>query len=195
MAKQDLKKRNWACIVYPESAPADWVHQLELTGLPSTISPLHDKDEQTETEEALKKPHWHVILCYNGPTSFNVVKSLTDRFNAPMPIPLETVKGAYRYFTHLDHPDKYQYSKDDIKHLNGFAIGDYAELTFTELEKIRRDLVALIVGNDISEYSDLIELLYDSGQLDMLSVAMRNTIFYNGYISSRRNRAKTALAR
>lgn len=39
-----LKKRNWAFIVYPESAPADWKERLQAKGLQCAISPLHDKD-------------------------------------------------------------------------------------------------------------------------------------------------------
>lgn len=43
MAK-NIKKRNWAFVLYPESAPADWREQLQKTGLQCAISPLHDKD-------------------------------------------------------------------------------------------------------------------------------------------------------
>ena len=28
-----LKKRNWAFVVYPESAPSDWIEQLQQRGL------------------------------------------------------------------------------------------------------------------------------------------------------------------
>ena len=44
MPGQNVKKRNWTFLVYPESAPADWVSKLQATGLPVAISPLHDKD-------------------------------------------------------------------------------------------------------------------------------------------------------
>ena len=39
-----LKKRNWAFVVYPESAPSDWIEQLQQRGVVGAISPLHDKD-------------------------------------------------------------------------------------------------------------------------------------------------------
>ena len=90
MAK-NIKKRNWAFVLYPESAPADWREQLQKTGLQCAISPLHDKDMNPDNTP--KKPHYHVILTYSGPTSYNVVKALTDGFNQPIPQALEQVRG------------------------------------------------------------------------------------------------------
>ena len=74
MPGQNVKKRNWTFLVYPESAPADWVSKLQATGLPVAISPLHDKDINPDGE--LKKAHYHVIVCYSGPT-YNVFGSDT----------------------------------------------------------------------------------------------------------------------
>ena len=76
MAEKNVKKRNWAFVLYPESAPKDWREQLQLTGLQCAISPLHDRDTNPTGEP--KKPHYHVILTYSGPTAYNVVKALTN---------------------------------------------------------------------------------------------------------------------
>lgn len=91
MSGRNVKKRNWVFLVYPDSAPSDWVSVLQSTGLSCAISPLHDRDVNPTGEP--KKPHYHVIACYSGPTSYNVVKSLTDGLNAPIPQPLEQVRG------------------------------------------------------------------------------------------------------
>ena len=56
-------------------------------------------------------------------------KSLTERLNAPKPIPLEQVRGYYRYLTHKDNPEKAQYDEKDIQTLNGFDIRDFVEMT------------------------------------------------------------------
>lgn len=177
-------------MAYPESAPADWQEILAKSFLPCAISPLHDQDLNSETEEALKKPHWHILMCFAGPTSFEVVKAVTDKINATIPIAIESVKGYYRYFTHEDNPEKHQYSKSDIGHLNGFAIGDYADLTHAEKEKLKREVCDIIIGNDVTEYADLVEMLFALDDLEHLSIVMNSTIFFNGYVSSRRNRAK-----
>ena len=104
-----VKKRNWVLIVYPTknyldsigctydgsdgygTTPDNWRDILQKTGCPCAISPLHCNDKNPD--ESWKKPHWHVIICYSGPTSYNVVKKLTDSLNAPAPQKLEQIKG------------------------------------------------------------------------------------------------------
>jgi len=175
---------------YPESAPENWLELLGQTGLQVAISPLHDKDLNPDGTE--KKPHWHVIVIYSGPTSYNVVRELTEKLNAPIPQALEAVKGYFRYLTHKDNPEKVQYDEKDIKTLNGFSILDFVELTRSEVLKVKKDLVVLIRELEIIEYSALLEHLQDSGLESEFEVACNNTIFLNTYISSRRNRVVPA---
>ena len=85
-----IKKRYWAFVLYPDSAPSDWQEQLQMLGVTAAISPLHDKDLNADNE--IKKEHYHIILCYNGPTTYNNVKKLTvDTLNATIPQPLESI--------------------------------------------------------------------------------------------------------
>lgn len=184
MAEKDVKKRNWAMVLYPESAPEDWREQLRLSGLPVAISPLHDKDVNADGEP--KKAHHHVILVYGSPTTYNNVKALCDRLNQPIPQPLEQVRGYYRYLTHEDNPEKAQYSKKDIQTLNGFSIRDYCELTKSEVAKAKREILQLIRDNSITEYADLIDILMDGGEgtADMFDVVSNNTLFFKAYLTS-----------
>lgn len=186
MAK-NVKKRNWAFVLYPESAPKNWRERLQETGLQCAVSPLHDKDVDP-TREA-KKAHYHVILTYSGPTSYNVVKSLTDSLNQPIPQALEQVKGYYRYFTHKDNPEKAQYDEREITTINGFNIADFSELTRSEVSEIKKLLQSLIRKFDIREYSDLMDYLQDEEMNLEYEVASNNTYFFDKYIASRRNRA------
>lgn len=186
MASKNVKKRNWAFVLYPESSPSNWVEILSQTGLQCAVSPIHDKDLDPTGEP--KKAHFHVIICYSGPTSFNVVKSLTDSLNCPIPQPLEQVRGYYRYLTHKDNPEKFQYSDMDIKTINGFSIFDFIELTKSEVLSIKRELQTLIRNAGIFEYSDLMDLLQDSDMVQQYDVASCNTYFFEKYISSRRNK-------
>ena len=89
MAEKNVKKRNWAFVLYPESAPADWLDQLKKSGVMGAVSPLHDKDVNATGEP--KKAHYHIILVYGSPTTFKNVESLTKRLNQPIPQPLEQV--------------------------------------------------------------------------------------------------------
>lgn len=188
MPGQNVKKRNWTFLVYPESAPADWVKKLQETGLQAAISPLHDKDIDPDGQP--KKAHFHVIVCYSGPTSYNVVLSLTQSLGQPIPKPLEQVRGMYRYFTHMDNPDKFQYNAADISTLNGFNIMDFVDMTRSEVLKIKLDLQAFIRSSNITEYADLMDNLQDGSNMDWYDVASSNTFFFEKYITSRRNKAK-----
>lgn len=193
MAEKNVKKRNWAFVLYPESAPKDWREQLQQTGLQCVISPLHDKDINPTGEP--KKAHYHIILCYSGPTAYNVVKALTNgKLGQTIPQPLEQVRGYYRYLTHEDNPEKAQYSKADIQTLNGFDIREFVDLTKSEVIKAKREVLALIRDNGICEYADLIDILMDGGEstADMFDVASSNTLFFKAYLTSQWRRASAA---
>ena len=180
------KKRYWGCIVYPESAPENWIEILTQTGLPIAISPLHDKDRDAD-EESQKKPHWHLILCYPGPQTLNAVKTLTDKLNSPMPTALGSVRGNYRYLTHKDNPEKYQYDEKDIRCLNGFSVLDFAELTKSEVNKTKKQLLETIIKNELFEYSAFINYVMYNGTESEFDVASSHTIFFNTYITSHRH--------
>lgn len=187
-SKNNVKKRNWAFLLYPESAPADWLEQLQLTGLQCAISPLHDLDINPTGEP--KKAHYHIILCYSGPTSYNVVKQLTDSLNQPIPQALEQVRGYYRYLTHKDNPEKAQYDDNDIKTINGFNIADYVELSKSEVIQIKSELQQLIINLNLLEYCDFMDYLLENDFKLEYDVASCNTYFFEKYISSRRNKLK-----
>lgn len=184
-----VKARHWGMVVYPESVPSNWVDLLMASGLKCAISPLHDKDIQPDGSNEDKKAHWHVIACWDGPTTYNVAKTITDMLHAPIPVKLESVRGYYRYFTHMDHPDKYQYDPTEIQHLNGFAIADYVELTRSERLRLLGEVHDYIRKYDIHEYADLLDTLRDGGMMELYEVAATSTLVFRGYIASRRHQA------
>lgn len=189
MAEKNVKKRNWAFVLYPDSAPKNWRELLAQSGLQCAISPLHDRDLNPTGEP--KKPHYHVILVYGNPTTYNNVKGFTNgRMGQTIPQALEQVQGYYRYFTHEDNPEKAQYNKADIQTLNGFDIRDFADLTKSDVVKLKREIQAFIRDNEIYEYSELMDLLLDAGEAmaDHYEVASNNTVFFDRYLSSRRFR-------
>ena len=182
---ENTKKRNWTFVLYPESAPEDWRDKLKLSGLMAAISPLHDRD-LNPTGEA-KKAHYHVLLVYSGPTTYNAVAKFTASLNATVPQALESVRGMYRYFTHKDNPEKFQYEEKEITTCNGFNIADLVELTKSEVNEIKRNVLQLVRDVGITEYSGLIDFLLDNEMAAEYDVAINNTFFFNTYITSRRN--------
>lgn len=186
------KKRNWAFVLYPESAPENWRDILIQTGLDIAISPLHDRDKDPDGNP--KKPHWHVILIYSGPTTFAVVKAITDSLCAPHPQALEAIKGYYRYLTHKDNPEKAQYDEKDIVCLNGFSPLEFLELSRSDVFRIKRAILDLIKEQGFIEYSSLLDHLNENGPVDHLEVAMNNTLVFDKYLTSRRHTAETSKA-
>ena len=181
------KKRYWTFVLYPESAPEDWKDILQRTGLEIAISPLHDKDKDPNNES--KKPHYHVILCYEGPTTGGAVKKLTDSLEQPIPLPIDSVRGLYRYFTHKDNPDKFQYNEQDIVVLNGFNILDYANLSSSDKTRIKLELTRFIKENGLSEYSDFMDEVIGLNKPDYFFIASTNTVYFNAYLTSVRYKA------
>lgn len=180
-----VKKRLWAFVMYPDSMPKDAIETLKQSGLPCAISPLHDKD--LNPDEVEKKPHYHVILVYSGPTTYNAVSKFTASLNATVPQPLESVRGYYRYLTHKDNPEKFQYDDNDIVHLNGFNISDFVELTKSEVIQIKIKVQQFIREYNITEYGELMDMLLDNELMVEYEIASNNTLFFNSYVSSRRH--------
>lgn len=185
------KNRHWTFLVYPESAPNNWKEILQETGCQIAISPLHDKDENPDNE--LKKPHFHILICFPGPTTFRKVNTLCSQLNSPIPKRVLSIIGIYRYLTHLDNPEKYQYNEEDIVVLNGFDIKEYNGLTTSQTLAIKKAIQKLIIDNHLTEYSDLMDYIIDNLSNDFYQVASNNTLFFDRYLSSRRNKIRDAL--
>ena len=181
--KQNIKKRNWTFVAYPESLPENWIEILRQSGLKCAISPLHDHDINPDGEA--KKPHFHIILVYGSPTTYNNVLNFTQNvLNSTIPQPLEQVRGMYRYFTHMDNPEKAQYDHTKIITLNGFNISDFVELTASEITEIKKRVIKFIRENRITEYCNLINQLQENGLEEELEIALNNTILFYTYIKS-----------
>lgn len=183
------KKRCWAFLVWDDSAPDDWREILKLNGLPCAISPHHCND--LEPDGSPKKPHYHVIIYYDGPTTFNNVKSLTDRLNTTIPIPLDSPRGMYNYHIHHDNPDKFQYPDEERTFINGFNLNDL--ITYTEKEKLnmRKTIQKIIIHENITEYSTLMDYLLAPDFSDLYWLACTQTLYFNSYITSRRHRIES----
>lgn len=187
------KNRHWTFVMYPDSLPENYLEILQQTGLEVAISPLHNKDLDQEKE--LKKSHYHVLLCFPGPTTYKKVLSITSKLNATVPQRVLSVKGIYRYFTHKDNPEKYQYDEQEIVCLNGFDSENFVAMTTSQIKMIVRELTNIILNQNILEYVDLIDFLITNEMFDFLDVASSKTIYFNTLISSLRNKIKSNVSR
>lgn len=118
---RDTRVRNYATVVYPESAPADWQDILSGHCIPAFISPLHDKDINPTGEP--KKPHYHVVLMFEGKKSVEQVKEVFDSINGVGCEVVKSLRGYARYLCHLDNPEKAQYEPSDVRCIASDYIG------------------------------------------------------------------------
>ena len=179
-----MKSRYWAFIVYEDSIKENWENILEEKGLVFCISPLHDKDINPTGEK--KKPHYHVLVEYEGPKTYKTIKEeICDEIGATIPKKVESIRGYYRYLTHQDNPEKAQYKEEEIRKYNGFKI----ELTTTETTLIKMKICNIIEEKDIREYNDLMIYIKDTlGDIDYWEMASNHTYFFDKYITSRRHK-------
>ncbi|MBR0341765.1 MAG: replication protein [Oscillospiraceae bacterium] len=175
------KKRYWLAVVYPESMPEDWKEKLSETHLPCAVSPLHDKDYNADGE--IKKAHYHILLAYDGPTTQRSVASMLAPLNGPLPQGCESVRGAYRYLTHEDNPEKAQYDTKDILLFNGFNPEDYCELTKTEVLSIIRRIQCIVDEQHFCRMSDLGRYLVDNDMIEEYSVLTTHTYYLQCYLN------------
>ena len=126
MQKADTRNRNYAAVVYPDSAPENWREILKNQHVPAFISPLHDRD--INADGSPKKPHWHIVLKFAGKKSLNQVTEITNALNAPAPQVCKDIRAYARYLCHLDNPEKAQYDVGEVECLGG---ADYLETIST----------------------------------------------------------------
>lgn len=171
MTKKYTKGRDWTFIIYPESAPKNWREILDDTHMKWIESPLHDKDINPDGE--LKKPHWHVLLTSDGPITDVAVKRIVEPLNAPIPKKVGSARGLVRYMIHLDNPEKYQYSRDEIVGHGGADVESYFELTKTNKISVMKDIIAYIYENEIDNYADFLMICIQKSD-EWFDVAINN---------------------
>lgn len=186
--KRDERTRNWTIIVYPESAPENWKDILDSYHIGWLCSPLHDKDVNPDGD--LKKAHWHVVLVFENKKSFAQIKEIADRINSPIPQKVEGIRGMVRYLIHLDNPEKYQYSKDDIENHGVYDIERYFKNSSTDRQTLI-EIVNYIRQEHITSFSTLTYYAIDTENEDWFdTLSQRSTIFLREVIQGEYHKQK-----
>ena len=146
-----IRTRNFATVVYPESAPENWKVIISESKIPCFISPLHDKDINPTGEP--KKPHYHVMIMYDGPKTKEQAESFFKTFGGVGCEIVNSVRAYARYLKHLDNPEKHQY-KEDVMCYGG---SDYMQAIGTAADKGKAisEMMDWIEENDIDYFYDL----------------------------------------
>lgn len=178
------RNTHYATIVYPESAPPDWIDILEEQHIQALISPLHDKDLDKEGNP--KKPHYHVILIFESLKSQNQVKEINEKFGGVGTIPLHSLGAYSRYLCHLDNSEKAQYSIEGVKEIGG---ANYKECCRQNGEKEKEDeanlieLTQIILDKRITYFHEIADLIIKEHS-DLFGVLKTNSYYIHSVVMS-----------
>lgn len=187
------RSRGFAFVVYPDSAPENWRDVLDNEHIQWAESPLHDQDVDPGTGE-LKKPHWHVVVCFEGVKTHDQVKKIIEPLKCSIPIALNSVRGMIRYFCHLDNPEKHQYPTDMIIAHGGLDVQDLLRLSSSARYAIIRKMCSYVRDNNICEFFELMDYAAEYHMEDWFPLLCDNSAYIvNQYIKSNRSRAAVAL--
>lgn len=156
--KYSNRHRNYACIFYPEDVSVDDVINYFISRhIQAFISPLHEPDPVVESSaegeevERLLRPHYHVLMCWDGSIAESSVNNLLAGLHTTKIFPVTSKKAYARYLCHIDDPDKQQFLKPySVRSTLG---GDYPLLIADDAEN---DKVVM----EILEYVKLRHLIY-----------------------------------
>lgn len=164
-----LKHRNFTFLIYPESAPVDWIEKLEKIGLPIAVSPLHDKDKienerNLENLSGFKKAHYHCIYVANNPvTSDSVRRKLQRKLGTKVVSKVKIVDNISNMYLYLTHESKdairkkkHVYDKKDIIHLNNFDIARYISYSKEDYDEMHYNLLMIVKDLKVMNMIELI---------------------------------------
>lgn len=155
-AKRVGRTRNFATVVYPDSAPADWKEKLDQLHVAAFISPLHDKDVNPNGE--LKKAHYHVLVMFEGPKDYDTqVKPIFDEIGAVGREIVNSARGYARYLCHLDNPEKATYSPSEVLCMGGADYYSVVTLPTDDL-KVITEIKRFCRENEIYSLAEIIDI-------------------------------------
>lgn len=187
-----VEYRNWTFLVYPDSAPSDWVQILNNLHLVWCHSPLHHGYKHEDFEE--RKDHYHVIIFFDGKKSFKNIFDITQLVNGTIPKKVESKGGLIRYLLHLDNPEKEQFDDNQtISCYGGCEVQEYLESIYNRDEVIHQ-MEAFCKKNMITEYPILKDYAYMYHRrtwYHALNLNCREEL--KSYITSLRNMSKRGI--
>ena len=182
MSNKSKRTRNFGCVVYPESAPDNWLEILAENKVPALVSPLHDRDVDPQNQP--KKPHFHVVIMFEGPKTIEQAKEIFDPIGGVGCEKIKSIRGYARYLCHLDNPEKYQYDESKIIELFG---ADYKEICFLQSDKYKtiEEILEFIDNEDICSYFDIVRYSRINNPTWFRSLLDNSSYVIKEYIKSR----------
>lgn len=183
------RTRTYACIVYPESAPDDWMNVLRESAVMGFISPLHDSDRDKVSDDGeihFKKPHYHVMIMYDGVKTEDQFNEFKLSFGGVGTENVNSTIGYARYLCHLDNPEKHQYSINDVISLGG---SDYLSIIGRSADRYEyiNQMLEFIEMNHVTSLKYMVDYSRKYNQNWFRCLADGSSYFIIAYLKDSRN--------
>lgn len=176
------RTRNFATIVYPESAIENWQEILEQEFIQAFISPLHDKDKDPTGEE--KKPHYHVMIMFDNVKTDEQAKAVFEKIGGVGCQRLNSTRGYARYLCHLDNPEKAQYNTDEVIALGGADYIDTINLV-TDKYKVLDEMIEFCEKYEVTSFYLLSKYAFQNKESWRRVLADSGSVFMREYLKSK----------
>lgn len=147
------RTRNFATVIYEESAPKNWKEILEKEFVPAFVSPYHENDINPTGEK--KKAHWHVLIMFEGVKTVDQAKEIFKKIGGVGCEKVNSLRGYARYLCHLDNPEKAQYKVEDVI---SFCGADYISAIGLPTDKYKaiNEMIDFCEANNIYSFAKLL---------------------------------------
>lgn len=180
-AKRVGRTRNFATIVYPESAPKDWLEKLADLKIEALVSPLHNQDKNPDGEP--KKAHYHVILMFDNVKTIDQAQEITEQIDGVGIEKISSLRGYARYLIHADNPEKAQYNKADIKQFGGVDYESICSLASDKYAAIR-EMISYCTDHRIISYADLLRYASEKNENWFRCLCDNGTVVMKEFLKS-----------
>lgn len=180
MAEKIQRTRNWATIVYDLDFNT-WFTKLQEDCVPFLVSPLHDRDIDPGSEP--KKPHYHVLLMFDGVKTQDQAKEVFSHVNGVGCEKVASLRGYARYLCHLDNPEKAQY---DINDVESFGTVDYCGIISLPTDKYDAiaDMMDWVDREHCISFAKLLRYARNNNEIWFRSLCDNSTMVMREYIKS-----------
>lgn len=180
--KGEGRTRNFVTIVYPESAPKNWIEILDEMHISAFISPLHDMDCNADGE--VKKAHYHVIIMFDSVKTESQAQEIIDKIGGVGYQKVNSIRAHSRYLCHLDNADKHQYPITQVIALGG---ANYGQLISSPSDKYGaiKEMIQWCKETGTIAYCDLLDYALENREDWYITLCDNGTYIVKEYLKSK----------
>lgn len=193
--KKTGKARAWTFALYEDSTNIEQflenAKEEARLGL-QALAIRHDRDENPDGTK--KKTHWHVIIMWDSPTTYNnaltVAKGLSGSDEGVSIVEaVRNLSGATRYLIHMDNPEKFQYDKKDVFEFGPVEFDELINSSQNDRIELKR-MTAYIRDNAITHFDMFAYYCMDNDPTWHRILMERNTFYIRTLIQAQHFRLK-----